>query len=130
MDYVLYYASIKKPFFAPPEWVFGLAWGIIYPLLAIAGIVIIYLFFKKQISFYMVGLFFINLLANLAFTPIQLELQNVALASLDILIVLGTLVYFEYLIYRKSKAVFILLLPYLFWGAFATALQISIWIIN
>jgi len=129
-DYGTYYQSITKPFFAPPEWVFGLAWGIIYPLIAIAFAYFIFLVFKKRAPTSLIWLFAVNMLANLAFTPIQLGLGDTLLATFDILVVLGTLALFEYKIYRYSKIVFTLLLPYLLWGTFATVLQIAIVAIN
>lgn len=130
MDYSIYYQSITKPFFAPPEWVFGVAWGIIYPLIAIAFIYFLVLLYRKEVPKSLLLVFFANLLANIAFTPIQLELQNTLLATLDIFIVLGTLLYFEYKIFRYSKIIFTLLLPYLLWGAFATVLQTTILFLN
>lgn len=130
MDYQTYYQSITKPFFAPPEWVFGLAWGIIYPLMALALVYLIYLVVKKQVPSSLLLLYGANILANLAFTPIQLSLGNTLLATLDILVVLGTLGALLYKIYPKSKLIFILLVPYLLWGTFATILQITILAIN
>ncbi len=47
-NYSTYYADIAKPFFAPEPWVFGAAWGIIYPLIVIAGCYTAYLFYKKK----------------------------------------------------------------------------------
>jgi len=129
-DYANYYQSIVKPFFAPPEWVFGLAWGIIYPLIAIAFIYFVYLLYSGRTTRALLWVFLVNVVANLAFTPIQLGLQSTALATVDILIVLGTLVFFEYKIYRQSKIIFYLLVPYLLWGSFATVLQTSILFLN
>jgi len=130
MDYSTYYQSITKPFFAPPEWVFGFAWSIIYPLIALALVLTIYYVYKRRMPQYLLGIFIVNMVANVLFTPIQLGLQNNILATLDILIVLGTLLYFEYKVFRFSKFVFFLMLPYLLWGAYATALQLSILFLN
>jgi tryptophan-rich sensory protein len=127
---VLYYASIAKPFFAPPPWVFGLAWGIIYPLIAVAFIYLLYLFFTKRVPSFLVWLFVLNGVANLAFTPLQLGLQSPFLATLDIYLILITLIIFQYKIISYSKTIFILLVPYLLWGAFATILQSVIVFIN
>jgi len=129
-DYANYYQSIVKPFFAPPEWVFGLAWGIIYPLIAIAFIYFAYLLYSGRVPRSLLWVFLANIAANIAFTPIQLGLQNTLLATVDILIVLGTLAFFEYKIFRSSKIIFLLLLPYLLWGTFATVLQLSISFLN
>jgi len=130
MDYSTYYSSITKPFFSPPEWVFGLAWGVIYPLIAIAFIYFVYLLWKSRVPKPLLWVFLVNIIANIAFTPLQLILQSTLLATIDILIVLGTLAYFEYRILRYSRIVFLLLLPYLLWGVFATVLQIAILFLN
>lgn len=128
--YQEFYRAIDKPFFAPPEWVFGLAWSIIYPLIAIAFVYLAYLTFKKKVPAFLLGVFAVNLIANILFTPIQLGLAPLWPASLDILLVFGTVLYLEYRIFHYSKVIFVLLLPYLLWGAFATILQITITFIN
>lgn len=128
MTYETYYASITKPFFAPEPWVFGLAWGIIYPLIAIAAFYALYLAVKGRLSLKLIGVFLVNMLANFAFTPLQLNYPEAPWASLDILVVLGTLVYLQCAFWRQSKAIFYLLLPYLLWGSFATMLQLTIFI--
>lgn len=128
--YAEFYNKIQKPFFAPPEWMFGLAWGIIYPLIAVALVYLIYLVLKKRAPNYLLGVFALNLIANFAFTPIQLGLTALWPATIDILIVLGTLAFFEFKIWRYSKLIFFLLLPYLLWVTFAIILQIAIVFIN
>jgi translocator protein len=130
MDYSEYYQSIIKPFFAPPEWLFGLAWGTIYPLMLIAIFYLIYLVAKNRLPKMLLYVYVINIIANLLFTPLQLSVQSTILATLDILIVLGTLIYLEFKFWRESKIIFLLLLPYLLWGAFATVLQVAILFLN
>lgn len=128
--YQEFYQIIDKPFFAPPEWVFGVAWGIIYPLIAIAFFYFAYLFFKKKVPSSLFVVFVVNIVANLLFTPIQLGLEPLWPATLDILIILGTLLYLEFRMLRYSRTIFVLLLPYLLWGVFATILQITITLTN
>ncbi|MDP2650446.1 MAG: TspO/MBR family protein [bacterium] len=130
LDYQTYYASIVKPFFAPEPWVFGVAWGIIYPLIALAGLYLLILWWRRSVPLYLVFVFAANLAANLAFTPLQLGMPETILPTLDILVVLGTLAYFEYRILRYSRVIFWLLVPYLLWGTFATVLQLSILFLN
>ncbi len=124
--YAEFYSSVQLPWFAPPAWVFGLAWGIIYPLMAVAGVYLVYLTLKKRLPAYLVVLFALNLAANLLFTPIQLGLTALWPASVDIVIILVTLAALEYKVWRHSKLIFWLLVPYLAWGTFATILQLTI----
>jgi len=129
--YQEFYSGIEKPFFAPPDWLFGVAWGIIYPLIAIAFIYTLYLVFKKKnLPISLLWVFVVNLAANFLFTPIQLGLTALWPASLDILVVLVTLAFMEYKFFKLSKPIFYLLLPYLLWGAFATVLQLTITFTN
>lgn len=130
LDYANYYASIEKPFFAPEPWVFGAAWGIIYPLIAIAGVFLLFLYFQKKAPLSLVILFAINAFANFLFTPLQLIYPDQIWATLDIFVVLGTLALLEWMVWSRSKIVFALLTPYLLWGAFATVLQVTIFILN
>lgn len=130
MDYPEFYASIDKPFFAPEPWVFGLAWGIIYPLIGIAFIYALYLAWRHRITWTVIGVFIVNIIANLAFTPLQLNFPGQIYATSDIFIVLGSLVFIEWYFWKKSRLLLLLLSPYLLWGSFATVLQVTIYILN
>jgi tryptophan-rich sensory protein len=129
-QYAGWYAELAKPFFAPPTWLFGVAWGIIYPLIAIALLWSLYLLFKKRVSGGFVILFVANILLNLSFTPILIVTRDNFLISLSILSVLLSLLWLQALAWKKTKVVFWLLVPYVLWGTFATILQISITLMN
>ena len=72
----------------------------------------------------------INLAANFAFTPIQFGLQNLGLATVDIVIVLVTIAWSMYAIWPHSRVAAVALVPYLLWVGIATVLQSSIWWLN
>jgi benzodiazapine receptor len=129
-DYSVWYSVLEKPFFAPPEWVFGLAWGIIYPLIFIAFALLIYKMVKFGKRKDLLYLFLINILANISFTPVQFVLKSNIASSLVILLVLSSLIMFQKRVWKFSKPVFYLMTPYLLWGLFATVLQITITIMN
>lgn len=128
--YQEFYLNIQKPFFAPLAWVFGFAWGIIYPLIAIAFVYFLYLLWKRKAPGNLLWIFLVNLAANFLFTPIQLGLKSFWPASLDIILIVGTLAFFEFRIWKYSKFIFILLSPYLLWGIFAAILQLTIAFLN
>lgn len=130
MSTQLWYQSLIKPFWAPPSWLFGPVWTILYIIIAISFGYIIYLFLKKKISFLTLLPFLLNLFFNLIFSPIQFGLQNNFLAAVDILLVLGTLIWSLLIIYKKIRWVTIVNLPYCFWVVFATVLQLTITILN
>lgn len=129
-NYGNYYAMIEKPWFAPAPEVFGIAWGIIYPLIIIAGLLLVYRWYQGSVPVKYVWVFAANIIANLAFTPLQLNFPDTWYATADIIIVLGTLAYLQCCFIRSERLLFLLLLPYLLWGAFATVLQVTIYWLN
>ncbi|HEX2792615.1 MAG TPA: TspO/MBR family protein [Candidatus Paceibacterota bacterium] len=125
-----WYASLEKPFFAPPAWLFGIAWGCVYPLIAIAFALTLFLWRKKRVSSLFVLLFAANIAANLTFSPTVLALASNAANALHILVVFGTLVPLVAVAWRDARLVFWLLVPYLLWSAYATALQLGLLFLN
>ena len=70
--------------------------------------------------------FAINLVANLAFTPIQFGLRNLPLASIDILVVWTAIIGTMIVVWRYYRWVAVSQVPYLIWVSLATVLQLSI----
>lgn len=130
VEYRTWYASLVKPFFAPPPEVFGIAWSIIYPLIALALVWTLYLVATKRAPMWFVLLLLLNIFLNFTFTPVVIATDGNLLISIVILLVLGTLAWFERYAWRYSKVVFWLLVPYLLWGTFATVLQGTITFLN
>ena len=128
-----WYSQLIKPFWAPPAWLFGPVWIILYAIIFISFGLVFYKIFTREIS-WLVGLpFILNLVFNFAFTPIQFGLKNNLLASFDILLVVGTLVWalvaIWYLVPELRWLVYVNI-PYFLWGSFATILQLTITYMN
>ncbi|MEX2369321.1 MAG: TspO/MBR family protein [Candidatus Paceibacterota bacterium] len=128
-EFRLFYESLTLPSFAPAPEVFGIAWAIVYPLIIIAGVYILVQAIRGRVSPWLFGIFVVNLFFNLLFTPLELEF-GLFVGAIDILLVLGTLVYLEVKLWHKLPLAFWLLVPYLLWGAFATVLQLAILFLN
>jgi len=126
----IWYQSLIKPSWAPPSWVFGPVWTFLYVLIAISFGKIFWMLAKKQIPFLIALPFILNLIFNLSFTPIQFGLQNNYLATVDILLVLGTLVWAVVAIYPYAKWIAYIQIPYLVWVSIATVLQVTITYLN
>lgn len=124
--YQEFYATIEKPFFAPPTWLFGPVWSVLYILIGIAFVLTIINVFKKKLPVSVLIVFILNLICNAAFTPLQLGFEAFWPASLCILAVLGTIIALEVMTWKKARIISWLLLPYLLWVSFATILQLSI----
>jgi len=125
-----WYQQLIKPSWAPPAYLFGPVWTFLYILIAISFGSVFKMFFQKQISFLVALPFILNIIFNLAFTPIQFGLKNNLLAAIDILLVLGTLVWVIISIYPVSKWTAYIQIPYLLWVSFATVLQLTITCLN
>jgi len=125
-----WYGSLIKPTWAPPSWLFGPVWSVLYLIIFISFGNVFYKIFTKQIPVIIALPFALNLLFNLIFSPIQFGLQNNYLAMIDIILVLGTLVWAMIVIYPYMKWVALVNIPYLIWVCFATVLQITITWLN
>jgi len=119
-----------KPSWAPPSWIFGPVWTILYGLIILSFGKTFLLFFHKKISFIVVLPFILNLIFNFIFTPIQFGLKNNILATVDILLVLSTLIWAMIAIYPYRKWIAYIQVPYLLWVSFATILQLTITYLN
>lgn len=130
MKTFLWYQNLIKPLWAPPAWLFGPVWTVLYIIIAITFGFVFYKTFKKQLPWLVALPFLLNLAFNFTFSPIQFGLQNNFLALIDILLVLGTLAWLIVVINKKISWVAWLNIPYLFWVSFATVLQFTITILS
>ncbi len=125
-----YYQSLTQPSFAPPPEIFGPVWSILYAIIAITFGIVFYRAFKGSIPRFIALPFILNLVFNAAFTPLQFGIRNMLFASIDIVLVLITLVWAMWWIYPYSRKICYWQIPYLLWVSFATVLQISITVMN
>jgi tryptophan-rich sensory protein len=125
-----WYQQLVKPSWAPPSWLFGPVWTVLYVIIAASFGYVAILFFRKQISFLVFLPFLLNLVFNLIFSPIQFGLRNNLLASLDILLIPGTLIWALIAIHPYARWVSYVNIPYLLWVSFATVLQLTITYLN
>jgi tryptophan-rich sensory protein len=124
-----WYASLSKPSFNPPNWLFGPAWTILYFLMAVSAFLVWQKRenprAKKALTFY-----FIQLALNSLWSIIFFGWQNLGLAFVEIiflwLFILLTLINF----YKIVRVAGILFIPYILWVSFASLLNFSIWQLN
>jgi translocator protein len=128
-----WYAQLIKPTWAPPSWLFGPVWTILYAIIAISYGTLFYKVFTGKIPWAIVLPFVCNLVFNLAFTPIQFGLKNNFLAAVDILFILSTLIWALLLVWHvvpELRWIVYSNIPYLLWVSFATILQLTITYLN
>jgi translocator protein len=125
-----WYAQLIKPSWSPPAWLFGPVWTVLYILIAVSFGKVFLMTGQKQVLFMVALPFILNLVFNLAFTPLQFGLRNNLLASIDIIIILATLVWAMAAIYPHMRWITYIQIPYLIWVSFATVLQLTITYLN
>lgn len=125
-----WYSQLIKPTWAPPSWLFGPVWTVLYAIIAVSFGAVFYKAFKKEIPRIVALPFALNLIFNFAFTPLQFGLQNNLLAAIDILYVLSTLIWAMVAIYPYARWIAYIQVPYLLWVSFATILQLTITYLN
>lgn len=125
-----WYSQLIKPVWAPPDWLFGPVWTILYVLIAVSFGQVFYMAWQKKIALVVALPFALNLIFNFIFTPLQFGLKNNLLAAVDILLVLLTLIWAMVAIYPEARWVVYPQIPYLLWVFFATVLQLTITYLN
>jgi tryptophan-rich sensory protein len=124
------YAALNKPFFNPPNWIFGPVWAILFISMAISAYLILRKGMRNRRVILAMSLFSLQLLLNLGWSFIFFGRHNLPLAFTEIILlwlfILLTLIYF----YRLSKAAGWLLVPYLLWVSFAAVLNFAFWRLN
>lgn len=117
---------LVKPSWAPPAWVFGPVWTALYCIIAVSFGMVFYKVFTGKIPRMVALPFVLNLVFNFAFMPLQFGLQSNILAAIDILLVLGTLIWAMVAVRPHIRWVMYAQIPYLLWVSFATVLQLTI----
>lgn len=125
-----WYSQLIKPTWAPPSWIFGPVWSFLYIVIAVSFGKVFFMAWQKQVTLLVLLPFVLNLIFNFAFTPIQFGLKNNMLAAVDIVLVLGTLIWAMIAIYPHARWITYVQIPYLLWVTFATILQFTVTYLN
>jgi len=125
-----WYLKLAKPSWAPSPQLFGQAWGLLYPIIFAVNIYVLILLAQSKISWKIALPFWLNLALNFLYVITQFQLGSQILSSIDIVLLLLSIVWCMVVIWPVSKAVALLYLPYLLWVSLATVLQISLAVLN
>ena len=124
-----WYASLEKPSFNPPSWVFGPAWTTLYALMGVS----LYLVWKERkkadikvaLAFFITQLI-LNTIWSILFFGLHSPILGLACIILLWLSIAATIIYF----YKISKKAAYLLIPYILWVSFASILNAFVWMLN
>jgi tryptophan-rich sensory protein len=120
------YAALERPAWAPPGWVFGPVWTILYATIAIAG----WLVWRRAGVHRALVPYAAQLALNAAWTPIFFGAGAYGLAAIEIVLLwcaIGATVLAFRRVHRGAAA---LLLPYWAWVTFAATVNVAIWWTN
>lgn len=123
-----WYATINKPAFNPPSWLFAPVWTILYILMGIS----FWLIWKSRSpeKHRAMGLFIVQLVLNGIWSPIFFGAQAIG-GALALIVLLWAAIVLTILVFKKiSKPAAWLLVPYIVWVSFATVLNFAIWRLN
>ena len=124
-----WYASLNKPVWNPPGWVFAPVWTVLYLLMAIAAWLVWRAagFAGARLA---LGCYLLQLALNTAWSWLFFGRQSIGGALADI-VVLWLLIGATALLFRKySRTAAALFVPYLLWVSFATVLNFVLWRLN
>ena len=120
-----FYAALERPTWAPPAWVFGPVWTLLFALMAVAAWLV-----WRENGFAAAGvplcIFAVQLVFNALWSWLFFAWQRGRLAELEILLLLVLIALTLVAFWRVRPLAGALLLPYLLWVAFASALTFAI----
>jgi len=125
-----FYSALVLPSFAPPAWIFGPVWTVLYILIFLSFGWTLLQVIRKRFPHALLPPFAINLIANLLWTPLFFRWQNFDLALLDIILVWGSILWIMKSMWNRARWVSLIQIPYFLWVSFAGMLMISVWWMN
>ncbi|MEV8637705.1 TspO/MBR family protein [Streptosporangium sp. NPDC051023] len=120
------YLALTRPPWAPPQWLFGPAWTVLYILIAISG----WLAWSARGLTPALGVYAAQLVLNAAWTPLFFGADRYGLAFAEIVVLWGAIVATIVMFRPISRPAAWLLVPYLLWVTYAGSLNLAVWLMN
>ncbi len=121
-----WYAALNKPSWTPPNWVFPVAWTILYAMIAVAG----WQVWKAGKWTPALAIWGVGLALNALWSYLMFGRHDIALALVDISALWLAIVAFVVAARPLDKKAGYLFIPYLAWVSFAAALNFAVWHLN
>lgn len=122
-----FYRELQLPAFAPPAWLFGPVWTLLYTLMAVAAWLVWRNGKRYQTALW---LYFSQLAVNALWSWLFFAWYQGALAFANIMLLLPLIIVTALSFWRQQKLAGLLLVPYILWVSFAAVLNYSIWQLN
>lgn len=120
-----WYQALEKPSFQPPSYLFGIVWPILYGLIGLALAIVVHARGAAGRGL-AIGLFALQFVVNLAWSPLFFGMHQVSFAFWWILLMLALAIAATFAFARVRRAAAWLMVPYLAWLCFAAALNFAI----
>ncbi len=124
-----WYATLNKPSFNPPNYLFGPVWTILYFLMGLSLFIVLKNSNKEQTKSVII-IFALQLTLNFFWSIIFFNFKLLGLALAEIMFMWIIILYMIVKFYSIHKLAGLLQIPYLLWVSFATALNSAIWQLN
>lgn len=125
-----WYATLVKPPFNPPNWLFAPVWTLLYILMGVSA----FLVWRKGLENRQVRaaliIFLVQLILNALWSVVFFGLESPLYGLIVIVILWAAILITVIMFFRISRLASILLWPYLAWVSFAAILNGSIWMLN
>ena len=120
------YRALELPPYAPPSWLFGPVWSLLYVMIGVAG----WLLWRAGGWDRVMWLWVVQLVLNLGWTPLFFAADMYVAALVEIVLLAGAVALLIAWSWHRSRVAAWLLVPYLAWVCFATALNAGIVVLN
>jgi benzodiazapine receptor len=124
-----WYATLNRPSFNPPNWIFGPVWTTLYILMGIS----FFLIWKQEASKVRnraILIFLLQLMLNFAWSFIFFNFNMIGLALVEIILLWISIVMMLVVFYKIKPLASYINIPYLLWVTFATVLNASYYFLN
>jgi benzodiazapine receptor len=125
-----WYATLLKPFFAPPNWVFAPVWITLFVLMGIALNLVWESGTERRDVKAALGVFGVQFLLNIIWSFLFFGLRSPLLGFIDIIFLWVMILLTIRAFYRVKKSAAYLLIPYIAWVTLASALNGAIYFMN
>ncbi|MBC8130834.1 MAG: tryptophan-rich sensory protein [Rhizobiaceae bacterium] len=120
-----WYAGLTKPWFSPPNWLFGPAWTLLYILIGTAG----WRVWQRGLARCLL-LWIIQMALNFSWSPVFFGAHLTGLGLVVLIAMLASIIAFIFETWTKDRTAALLFMPYAAWVTFAGLLNGAIWWLN
>lgn len=126
----VWYENLKKPFFTPPNGVFGPVWIVLYSVIGIAA----YAIWRKGLRVpgvkQALAIFMLQLTLNALWSIVFFGARSIVGGMVIIVLLWLSIVWTMAVFFNLSKTAFLLIVPYILWVSFALVLNVALLMLN